>query len=280
MKLGDLEFHILHDGELRLDGGAMFGVVPKPLWEKKMPADARNRILLGMNCLLIRAAKEIVLVETGAGNKWDARTQDIFGVGVGRRLPEHLAAHGVVPADVTLVVNTHLHFDHCGWNTHMVDGCAKPFFPNATYVVQREELEHARHPTEKDRASFLGENFLPIEEAGKWQLLESDTMIAPGVELVRVPGHTGNMQCVLLHGGEGERAIFFADLVPTAAHLALPWIMAYDLYPLTTLENKKRWIPRAAREGWLALFAHDPQIPAARLNEKRGRFVAEPVRVD
>jgi glyoxylase-like metal-dependent hydrolase (beta-lactamase superfamily II) len=279
MKLGDLEFYILSDGELRLDGGAMFGVVPKPLWEKKFPSDERNRIRMGMNCLLIRASAELILVETGAGDKWDARMKDMYGVGVGERLPEQLAAHGVRPADITTVVNTHLHFDHCGWNTHLVNGRAVPFFPNATYIVQRGEIEHALNPTERDRASYLPENFQPVAEAGKWRLLDSDAVVAPGVEVVRAPGHNADMQCVLLHGG-GETAIFFADLAPTTAHLPLPWIMSYDLYPLTTLENKKKWIPRAAREGWLALFGHDPQIPAARLKEDKSRYVAEPVKVD
>jgi glyoxylase-like metal-dependent hydrolase (beta-lactamase superfamily II) len=278
MKVGDLEFHILSDGELRLDGGAMFGVVPKPVWEKKMPADDRNRIRLGMNCLLIRAGAELVLVETGAGDKWDARMKDMYGVGVGARLPAGLAAHGVSPTDITIVVNTHLHFDHCGWNTHLVDGRAVPFFPNATYVVQRGELEHALNPTERDRASYLAANFQPVAESGKCRLLDGDAVVAPGVDVVRAPGHNADMQCVLLHGG-GETAIFFADLVPTTSHLAAPWIMGYDLYPLTTLENKKKWISRAAREDWLALFGHDPQIPAARLKEVKGRYVAEPVRV-
>jgi glyoxylase-like metal-dependent hydrolase (beta-lactamase superfamily II) len=279
MKLGNLEFHILTDGELRLDGGAMFGVVPKLLWEKRMPADERNRILLGMNCLLIRAGAELILVETGVGDKWNARMKDMYGVGVGERLPEQLAAHGVKPADITMVVNTHLHFDHCGWNTHVLDGRAMPFFPNATYVVQRGELEHALNPTERDRASYLAENFQAVSDAGKWRLLDGDAIIAPGVEVARAPGHNADMQCVLLRSG-GETAILFADLVPTTAHLAAPWIMSYDLYPLTTLENKKKWIPRAAEEGWLALFGHDPQISAARLREEKGRYMAEPVRMD
>jgi glyoxylase-like metal-dependent hydrolase (beta-lactamase superfamily II) len=278
MKLGNLEFHILTDGELRLDGGAMFGVVPKPVWEKKMPADDRNRIRLGMNCLLIRAGAELVLVETGAGDKWDARMKDMYGVGVGPRLPEQLAGHGVSPSDITVVVNTHLHFDHCGWNTHLENGRAVPFFPNATYVVQRGELEHALNPTERDRASYLAENFQPVAEASEWRLLDGDGVVAPGVEVVRAPGHNADMQCVLLHGG-GETAIFFADLVPTTAHLSAPWIMGYDLYPLITLENKKKWISRAARENWLTLFGHDPEISAARLKEVKGRYIAEPVKV-
>jgi len=279
MKLGELEFHIVTDGSLRLDGGAMFGVVPRPLWERKLPADERNRVLLGMNCLLIRSAGKLILVETGAGDKWDAKHADIYGIGVGERLPQQMAAHGVRPKDISLVVNTHLHFDHCGWNTHMVDGRAVPFFSNARYAVQKGELEHARNPTEKDQASFVRENFLPIEEAGRWWLLESDTEIAPGVEVIRAPGHTGHMQCVRLRGG-GETAFFFADLAPTTAHIALPWIMAYDLYPLTTLEQKKKWIPQAVREGWLALFAHDADIPAARLREEKGRIVADSVQVN
>lgn len=279
MKFGELEFYIVTDGTLRLDGGAMFGVVPRPLWERKLPADERNRVLLGMNCLLIRSAGKWVLVETGAGNKWDAKHADIYGIGHGERLPQQLAARGVRPQDISLVVNTHLHFDHCGWNTHMVDGRAVPFFPNAQYAVQRGELEHAKNPTEKDQASFVRENFMPIEEAKRWCLLEGDTEVAPGVEVIRAPGHTGHMQCVRLRGG-GRTAFFFADLAPTTAHLALPWIMAYDLYPLTTLEHKKKWIPQVVRDGWLALFAHDADIPAARLREEKGRIVAEPVQVN
>jgi len=279
MKLGDIEFHILSDGQFRLDGGAMFGVVPRPLWEKRMPPDERNRITLGMNCLLIRTAGKWVLVETGAGDKWDAKHRDIFAIGGPPRLPDHLHARGVKPEQIDIVINTHLHFDHCGWNTRIVDGKARPTFPNARYVVQRGELEHAKQPTERDRASYLLDNFRPVEESGQWWLLEGDREVVPGVEVVRLPGHTRDMQGVRLSSG-GKSAIFFADLVPTTAHLPFPWIMGYDLYPMTTLENKKKWIPEAARQGWLCLFAHDPQVPAAYLRERDGRYEAEPVPLD
>jgi len=276
MKLGDLEFYLFTDGYFRLDGGAMFGVIPRPLWERKAPPDERNRIRLAMNSLLIRSAGKWILIETGAGDKWDAKQRDIFAFEGDVRLPEQLAQHGVRPEQIDLVINTHLHFDHCGWNTRRVDGKVIPTFPNARYVVQRGELEHAKRPTERDRASYIPDNFLPVEAAGQWWLLEGDREVAPGVELIRVPGHTRDMQCVRLSGG-GKTAFSFVDLVPTTAHLPYPWIMAYDLYPLTTLENKKKWIPVVAHEGWLALFGHDPQVPAAYLRERDGKFEFEPL---
>lgn len=279
MKLGDIEFHVLTDGTFRLDGGAMFGVIPRPLWERKMPPDARNRILLSMNCLLIRAAGKWLLVETGAGDKWDAKWSDIFDFQGSPRLLDQLAARGLAPAQIDIVINTHLHFDHCGWNTRIVEGKAVPTFPNARYVVQKGELDHAKRPTERDRASYVGGNFLPVEAAGKYWLLEGDREIVPGVEVLRMPGHTRDMQCVRLRSA-GRTAMFFADLVPTTAHISYPWIMGYDLYPLTTLENKKKWIPVAAREEWLCLFAHDPQVRAAYLRERDGNYIAEPVAVD
>jgi glyoxylase-like metal-dependent hydrolase (beta-lactamase superfamily II) len=279
LKLGDLEFHILTDGCFRLDGGAMFGVIPRPMWERKMQPDERNRVRLSMNCLLIRSAGKWVLVETGAGDKWDEKQRDIYATEGPPRLPDQLAARGLKPEQIDFVINTHLHFDHCGWNTTVVNGEAVPAFPNARYVVQKGELDHAKHPTERDRASYLMPNFAPVEAAGQWWLLEGDREIVPGVEVIRAPGHTRDMQCVRLTGG-GKTAFFFADLVPTSAHLPYPWIMGFDLFPMTTLENKKKWIPQVFREGWLALFAHDPNIPAAYLRERDGRYEAEPVKVD
>lgn len=279
MLVGDIEIFVLTEGFVRLDGGAMFGVVPKPLWEKKFPADERNRIRIAMNCLLIRTAGKQIVVETGAGDKWDAKMRDIYGLEGETRLPELLASRGTRLAEVDLVINTHLHFDHCGWNTRRLDGKVVPTFPNARYVIQKGELEHAKHPTERDRASYLPENFAPIEENGQFWELEGDREVAPGVEVLRVPGHTRDMQCVRIIS-RGKTAFFFADLVPTTAHIPYPWIMGYDLYPLTTLENKKRLLPQAVRERWLCLFAHDPNMPVARLREQEGRIVAEPAKHD
>jgi glyoxylase-like metal-dependent hydrolase (beta-lactamase superfamily II) len=278
LKLGQLEFHVLVDGHLGLDGGAMFGIIPKPMWEKKMPADASNRITLAMNCLLIRAGGKTILVETGAGDKWDAKRRDIFALD-GPHLTKRLLDYGLHPQEIDIVVNTHLHFDHCGGNTRVEKDKVVAAFPNARYVVQRGEFEHAKNPSERDRASYMLENYAPLEPAGKWSLLVDDRTIAPGVELIRVPGHTANMQCVKLTGGD-QTAFFLADLVPTTAHLGLPWIMGYDLYPMTTLENKKKWIPETIREGWIALFAHDPKVPAAYLRERDGKWEAEPVAID
>jgi glyoxylase-like metal-dependent hydrolase (beta-lactamase superfamily II) len=279
VKLGELEVQFLTDGTFCLDGGAMFGVIPRPMWECKLPPDARNRVRLAMNCLLIRSAGEWILVETGAGDKWDDKRRDIFCFDGPIRLPGQLQVHGLRPEQIDIVVNTHLHFDHCGWNTHRVDGKTVPTFPNARYVVQKGEFEHALHPTERDRASYISDNFLPVEASGQWWLLDGDREIAPGVELIRVPGHTADMQCVRLSGG-GKTAFLFADLVPTVAHLPYAWIMGYDLYPLTTLENKKKWIPEVARQGSLALFAHDAKVRAAWLRERDGQYEAEPVEVE
>ena len=279
MRLGDLEFLILTDGTLRLDGGAMFGVVPKPMWEKKARADDRNRILLSMNCLLIRAAGKNILVETGAGDKWDAKRRDIYAIDGAPRLPDQLTAHGVKPEEVDFVINTHLHFDHCGWNTRLVDGKPRPTFSNARYVVQKRDFEHAKNPTERDRASYILDNYLPVEAAGQWMLLEGEREIVPGVSVFPAPGHTPAMQCVRLEGG-GKTAIFLADLVPTTAHIPLAWIMGFDLFPLTTLENKKKWLPQIARNGWLALFAHDPVVRAAYLLDRNGALEPEPVDID
>jgi glyoxylase-like metal-dependent hydrolase (beta-lactamase superfamily II) len=278
MKLGDLEFHIICDGHALLDGGAMFGVVPRPLWEKKSAPDSRNRITLAMNCLLIHAGGKRILVETGAGGKMDSKLRDIYGLD-GPSLVDGLEKFGVRPEQIDIVINTHLHFDHCGGNTLLERDKIVPVFPNARYYVQRGEFTHAMHPNERDHASYFRANYEPLDGAGMLTLLDGDSIIAPGVEVVVVPGHTAHMQCVRLTGG-GHTAFFFADLVPTTAHLPLAWIMGYDLYPVTTLENKKRWIPQVVEEGWLALFAHDPRVPAAYLRERDGKWEPEPVQAD
>jgi glyoxylase-like metal-dependent hydrolase (beta-lactamase superfamily II) len=279
MKLGDLEFWLITDGTFRLDGGAMFGVIPKPMWERVAPADERNRILMAMNSLLIKAAGKWILVETGSGDKWDAKRSDIYAFEEGPKLPDKLVTHGVPPAEIDIVINTHLHFDHCGWNTRIINGEAIPVFPKARYHVQRGEFEHAQNPTDRDRASYFPDNFMPMQKSGQWRLLEGDAEIVPGVRVERWPGHNRDMMCVRLTGG-GKTVFFTADLIPTAAHVPYPWIMGYDLYPLETLENKQKLIPQAIREEWFVIFGHEARTPSGYIRERQGKFVLEPVLID
>lgn len=276
MRLGDIEVRFLRGGEFRLDGGAMFGVVPRVLWEKKVPPDDRNRIRLAANSLLLRAGSKKILIETGNGTKWEPKLRDIYAIDQGDPLRDALAREGVQPQDLDLVINTHLHFDHAGGNTRMVDGRAVSAFPKAKYIVQKAELEHAQHPTERDRASYFPENFLPVTQAGQWQLLDGDTEIIPGVSVAKIPGHNQDIQCVKISGG-GKTICFIADLFPTRHHLSLPWIMAYDLYPLQTLETKRKWLADIVRKQWIVVFGHDPDVPVATLHERDGKIEYEPV---
>jgi len=278
LKLGQLEFHVIVSGHFGLDGGAMFGVIPKPMWEKKVAPDARNRIILAMNSLLIRAGGKNILVETGAGDKMNEKARDIYALD-GPRLVEGLRHYGLHPEEIDIVVNTHLHFDHCGGNTRVEKDKVVPAFPNARYIVHKGEYEHGKNPNERDRASYILDNYVPLEKAGKLSLIEDDRVIAPGVELIRVPGHTADMLCVKLQGG-GKTAFLFDDLIPMTPHLGLAWIMGFDLYPMQTLENKKKWLPVVAREEWIALFCHEPKTQAAYLRERDGQYEPEPVKVD
>jgi glyoxylase-like metal-dependent hydrolase (beta-lactamase superfamily II) len=278
LKLGDLEFHIVSDGNIYLDGGAMFGIVPKPLWEKKAPSDVRNRIKLGLNCLLVYSGGKRILVETGVGGKWDDKRRDIYGLD-GPHLGGQLREHALMPGDIDIVVNTHLHFDHCGGNTRLEYDKVVPVFPNAKYVSRKGEYEAATHVNERTRATYFPENYAALAATNQLQLIESDTEIAPGVELICVPGHTADMLCVKLSGG-GKAAFLLADLVPTTAHLPLAWTMGFDLYPLTVIENKRKWLPQIAGEEWVALFVHDPYTPAAYLRGQDGHYKVEPVKVD
>lgn len=264
--LGDFTLHALESGMQALDGGAMFGVVPKPLWEKRIPADARNRIPLALRCLLVETPERLVLVETGLGNKEGEKFRDIYGVdnapSAGSSHPDRLlelvAEAGFRAEDVELVVNTHLHFDHAGGNTHRdAEGRLRLSFPNARYAVQRGEWEWAHATNERTAASYLPDNYEPVMAAGRWELVEGDAEVAPGISVVRTPGHCPHHQSVLVRSG-GDTACFLADVVPTFAHLPLPWIMGYDVEPLVTLESKRALLARAAEEGWLLVSTHDP----------------------
>jgi glyoxylase-like metal-dependent hydrolase (beta-lactamase superfamily II) len=275
--LDGLVCHSIEAGLQRLDGGAMFGVVPKPLWEKRIAPDARNRIPLQMRCLLIEHDDGLVLLDTGAGNKDDARFHDIYGLeNAGdpgpTALEDGIRVAGHDPAEVKWVINTHLHFDHAGGDTTRTpDGRVVPSFPNATYVVQKGELEFAASPNERIRASYLAQNFRPVADAGRFRLIEGDVEILPGIRAMVTPGHVPFHQSLLVGRG-AEKALFLGDLVPTAAHLPAPWIMGYDLEPLVTLETKKRVLKQAAEQGWWLVFEHDATVGRGRVgvDEKKG----------
>ncbi len=271
---GGVRVRTVDAGRVWLDGGAMFGVVPKPLWSRRIRPDARNRIPLAMRCLLIETPEAVVLVDDGVGDKEEAKFRDIYGVvneGRPTRLEDSLRAAGVAPEEVDVVVNTHLHFDHAGGNTRRgEDGAAVPSFPGARYVIRRGEWEVAHSENERIRASYLRHNFDPLEGAARLELVEEDGEVVPGVRLLHTPGHTAFHQSVLVRVGE-RTVCFLADLVPTRAHLSLPWIMGYDLEPLVTLETKRRVLTRAGREGWLLVFEHDPVVACGRAVPREGR---------
>ncbi|HEY0969898.1 MAG TPA: MBL fold metallo-hydrolase [Gemmatimonadales bacterium] len=278
-KFGRWTVHELQAGGQKLDGGAMFGVVPKPLWERRLPADERNRIPLGMRCLLVEHESGLVLFDTGAGNKESPKFYDIYGIENagpdGRTMLEAaLAAAGARPEDVTLVVNTHLHFDHAGGNTYRDEsGEVRLTFPNARYVVQGGEYRYATNTNERTAASYFPHNFVPVMEAGRLDLVEGEREILPGLRVLPTPGHVPYHQSILLDAGEGEVLCFLGDVVPTQWHLPLPWIMGYDVEPLVTLESKRALLARAAAEEWLLVFEHDAHVAAGRVGNDGRAYV-------
>ena len=274
MKFGQFEIYALSDGTCALDGGAMFGVIPKTMWEKKLPADDRNRVRLALTCLLVRNGKKNVLIETGIGDKFDAKHSDIFGVEHSTTLMDQLAAHGLKPEDIHIVINTHLHFDHCGWNTRREGLKIVPTFPRARYIIQRGEWEHALHPSERDRASYVEEFVLAAEP--QTDFVDGAAEIIPGVRVEVAPGHIRDLQCVWIES-EGRQAIFISDLVPTRAHLPYAWNMGFDLYPMETLASKKKLLPRLVKDQTLVIFPHDTEVIWARLSETDGKIEAHPV---
>jgi glyoxylase-like metal-dependent hydrolase (beta-lactamase superfamily II) len=248
----------------------MFGVVPKPLWERRIPADERNRIQLGMRCLLIEHASGLVLIDTGAGNKEDDKFKNIYGIeneGANDRtsLEDGLAELNVTPADISIVINTHLHFDHAGGNTYRDEaGNIEPSFPKARYIVKRGEYEYATHTNERTAASYFERNFQPVVRDSQFEFVVREKEIVKGIRVIPTPGHTPFHQSVLIES-EGERAFFLADMCPTSAHLPLPWIMGYDVEPLVSLETKRRIFRQAEDEDWLLIFEHDATVPWGRI---------------
>ncbi len=275
MTLGDFELTILSDGIYRIDGGAMFGVVPKVMWEKRIQADEHNNIALGLNSLLVRTGDQNILIETGIGNKLNEKSQAIHQNQA--LLMKSFAEAGVSPDEIDIVINTHLHFDHCGWNTHYVQGKPVATFPRAKYYAQEGELRHAHEQHERDRVSYMTDNYDPLLKNGQMQVLQGDAEIAPGISVRLYPGHTRNLQAVIIRSG-GQVAAYPGDLICDAKHLDPTWVMGYDLYPLESIANKHRFYDVAIPEKWVVVFTHDHELPWAHLEMgEKGRPVARPI---
>ena len=270
--LGEFEIYGLRDGFFYLDGGAMFGVVPKILWERKYPADSNNRIKLGLNCLLVVTKDSRILIETGIGAYLSPRHYKYYSVVRNPGLVPSLKNLGFTVNDIDFVINTHLHFDHCGGNICKNDaGELVPTFPQARYIIQKKEWETGLFPSARDKPSYLKQLFLPLEKAGSVRLVEGDTELVKGVKVVMAPGHTAFHQCVKMES-EGSTLFFLGDMVPTSAHVSLPYIMSYDLFPLETLQNKEKYFDRAIAEQWIVALNHDPEHYFGRISKKHGKY--------
>jgi len=289
LTLGDFELTVFSDGTYPLDGGALFGVVPKVMWSRKAAAafgpdfavDDKNCVTSGLNSLLIRmdnprTGRRTVLVETGMGNKLSDRMIKFYGQPA--QLLTNLASAGVAPDDIHIVINTHLHFDHCGWNTVREDnGKIVPTFPRAKYYAPEGEWQYARKPSERDAISFISDNYDPLVASGQMTLLKGGEEIVPGISVQTFPGHTANMQAVIVQSG-GQTACYISDLIPTTAHIDLTWGMSFDLFPLQTIESKKHYYAKSIPEKWLTVFTHDPKTPWAYVEKDAlGKMVAQGV---
>ena len=276
LSIGDLQVRVLHDGPFRLDGGAMFGVVPRPLWEQLAPPDDRHRIQLAMRPMLVEASWGRMLVDCGVGDKMPDKAREIYALDRTRHLDHALAQVGLTSDDIDVVLPTHLHFDHFGGATIRRGGALVPRFPRARYVIRRAEWQDATHPHARNRASYLQDDFVPLERAGVVDWFDGDQVVRPGVRVERTGGHTGQHQIVYLESG-GKTLVFVADLVPTTAHLQDPWVMGYDLFPMETLAFKQRFIREAIDREYLVVFEHDPVVAAGYIRERGGRRVVEQV---
>ena len=303
LSLGDFELNVFSDGTYPLDGGAFFGVVPKVMWSKKVTADERNYVTAGLNSLLVRTGKQTILIETGIGNKLSERMRKFYGQPA--KLLENLSGAGIAPEDIDIVINSHLHFDHCGWNTvRDKNGKFVPTFPRAKYYAPEGEWQYARKPSERDAISYISENYDPLVESGQMTLLKGGEEIAPGISVKTFRGHTASMQGIIVNGrpsferarferarlsaapssGTQDRALapevptacYISDLIPSMAHIDLTWGMGFDLYPLDTIARKKEYYARALPEKWLTVFTHDPKVPWAYIEkDESGKMVTK-----
>jgi glyoxylase-like metal-dependent hydrolase (beta-lactamase superfamily II) len=271
--LGDFELSIFSDGTYPLDGGAFFGIIPKVMWSRRVSCDEKNYVTAGLNSLLVRTdhprtGKQNILIETGMGNKLSDRMIKFYGQPA--KLLDNLSAAGVAPEDIDIVINTHLHFDHCGWNTTRdKNGRTVPTFPRAKYYAPEGEWQYARNPSERDSISYISDNYDPLVASGEMTLLKGGEEIIPGISVKTFPGHTAKMMGVMVGSG-GKTACYISDLIPTAAHIDIAWGMGFDLYPLQTIESKKEYYAKAIPEKWLTVFTHGPDVPWAYVEKDEG----------
>jgi glyoxylase-like metal-dependent hydrolase (beta-lactamase superfamily II) len=279
MRLGSSKLTLVSDGTIRMDGGSMFGVVPKAIWSRMRPADRQNRVEMGLNCLLIRTGGKNVLVDTGVGTKHSQKVRTIFHIRAGQ-LVSNLARAGLAREDIDLVVLTHLHFDHAGGCTRWDrNGSLEPVFPRATYLVQRRDWQEATKTNERTRPAYLPEDFLPLEGTKQLELLDGDTELLPGLWVRRTGGHTAGHQMVCIESA-GERAACLGDVLPMPQHLPVHYITAFDMYPLETLDAKRRWLSRAEKENWLLIFGHGTDQKAGYLARQDGRLSLTPYEIE
>jgi glyoxylase-like metal-dependent hydrolase (beta-lactamase superfamily II) len=280
MRIGEFQVDVVSDGDFWMDGGGMFGVVPKPLWERLMPPDERNRVRLATNCLLVRRGGDVVLIEAGMGRKFSKKYRDIYGLTDEVTLEQSLRAAGVEPADVTHVVLTHLHFDHCGAAAvRNADGAVVPAFPNARHIIQRAEWEEALNPSAATDTSYDQSLLRPLDEAGLVELVDGETDVVPGVRTEPVTGHTPSHQVVRIESG-GRVLVFVGDLIPSSHHVRTHYNAAYDMHTAENLLNKLAFLDQACEGGWLLCFYHDPDVAVATVEKTaERRFTVKPVEV-
>lgn len=278
MDIGDFVLYSLFDGYFGLDGGAMFGVVPKPLWEKTNPPDESNRIKLSLRPLLVITPRERILIDTGIGDKYDEKFANRYRVHRPDNLLNTIKNKGLTEKDISIVILTHLHFDHCGGSTRYEFGRLVPTFPNARYFIQEAEWNEAINPNRRSRASYIPENFLPIKEAGQLELINGSCEVVPGVELIHTGGHTRGMQVVRLRS-KNQTVIFWSDMIPTRGHIPVPYIMGYDLFPLDSMEQKERLLNQAVSEGWISFLEHDPEVIAGRIFYENDKYRFEEIEI-
>jgi glyoxylase-like metal-dependent hydrolase (beta-lactamase superfamily II) len=273
---GKFELAIISDGGFWIDGGAVFGTVPKTIWSQLVKPDELNRVELALNCLLIKTPDKNILVDTGVGEKLSDKVRQIYNIQKPTDLIRSLKGAGLEPDQIDYVINTHLHFDHCGGNTRSLEDNYRPTFPNAQYLVQKKEWDDALHPDDRSRSSYLKENYLPLETAGRLVLIDGDHDVTPGVKIILTPGHTQAHQSVIIQS-DGRTALYLGDVVCISQQIKVPYVTSFDLYPVDLMKTRKNLLKRAREERWLLIFDHDPRIPFAFLNEVDGKPILEPM---